>query len=89
MEHSTKTTSATRSAKATRNNARDRVVKKGNGANPPAPPNSRYGVGDEAPDIAMRSTETSAGSVICAARWSWSISGVAWTVPQGNRTVRA
>ena len=48
-------TSATRSAQVTRNNARDRVVKKGNGANPPRPAkNSRYGVGDEAPDIAMR-----------------------------------
>jgi len=46
---------ATQSAQATRNNARDRVVKKGNGANPPRPAkNSRYGVGDEAPDIAMR-----------------------------------
>ena len=45
---------ATRSAQATRNNARERVVKKGNGANPPRPAkNSRYGVGDEAPDIAM------------------------------------
>jgi len=48
-------TSATRSAQVTRNNARDRVVKKGNGANPPRPAkNTRYGVGDEAPDIAMR-----------------------------------
>ena len=45
---------ATQSAQATRNNARERVVKKGNGANPPRPAkNSRYGVGDEAPDIAM------------------------------------
>jgi len=45
---------ATHSAQATRNNARERVVKKGNGANPPRPAkNSRYGVGDEAPDIAM------------------------------------
>ena len=47
-------TIATQSAQATRNNARERVVKKGNGANPPRPAkNSRYGVGDEAPDIAM------------------------------------
>ncbi len=45
---------ATQSAQATRNNGRERVVKKGNGANPPRPvKNSRYGVGDEAPDIAM------------------------------------
>ena len=45
---------ATRSAQATRNNTRQRVVKKGNGANPPRPAkNARYGVGDEAPDIAM------------------------------------
>ena len=45
---------ATQNAQATRNNARERVVKKGNGANPPRPAkNSRYGVGDEAPDIAM------------------------------------
>ena len=45
---------ATQSAQATRNNTRQRVVKKGNGANPPRPAkNSRYGVGDEAPDIAM------------------------------------
>ena len=47
-------TIATQSAQATRNNARERVVRKGNGANPPRPAkNSRYGVGDEAPDIAM------------------------------------
>ena len=45
---------ATKGAQTTRNNARERVVKKGNGANPPRPAkNSRYGVGDEAPDIAM------------------------------------
>ena len=45
---------ATQSAQATRNNTRQRVVKKGNGANPPRPAkNARYGVGDEAPDIAM------------------------------------
>ena len=45
---------ATQSAQATRSNARERVVKKGNGANQPRPAkNSRYGVGDEAPDIAM------------------------------------
>jgi peroxiredoxin len=32
----------------------DRVVRQGNGANPPRPAkNSRYGVGDQAPDIAM------------------------------------
>lgn len=47
-------TVATKGAQTTRNNARERVVKKGNGANPPRPAkNSRYGVGDEAPDIAM------------------------------------
>lgn len=45
---------ATKDAQSTRNSARERVVKKGNGANPPRPAkNSRYGVGDEAPDIAM------------------------------------
>ena len=47
-------TAATKGAQTTRNNARERVVKKGNGSNPPRPAkNSRYGVGDEAPDIAM------------------------------------
>lgn len=47
-------TAATKGAQNTRNNASERVVKKGNGANPPRPAkNSRYGVGDEAPDIAM------------------------------------
>lgn len=37
---------------AKRNN--DRVVRQGNGANPPRPAkNSRYGIGDQAPEIAM------------------------------------
>ena len=46
---------ATKGAQSARNNARERVVRKGNGANPPRPvKNSRYGVGDEAPDVSMQ-----------------------------------
>ena len=45
---------ATRANQVNRNKARERTIRKGNGANPPRPAkNSRYGVGDEAPDIAM------------------------------------
>ncbi|MBN31698.1 MAG: hypothetical protein CL845_06865 [Crocinitomicaceae bacterium] len=47
-------TIATKGAQSTRTNARERVVRKGNGTNPPrTAKNSRYGVGDVAPDIAM------------------------------------
>ena len=47
-------TMATKANATQRQDAKDRVVRKGNGANQPRQAkNSRYGVGDEAPDIVM------------------------------------
>ncbi len=51
-------TIATKGNNAQRQNGNDRVVRKGNGANQPRQAkNSRYGVGDEAPDIVMADPE--------------------------------